>query len=90
MIQKERRGYYVLAEYTAQSAAAVAELERTLKLSDVVLRFVSIRQDRRCRHPSLRRDVDAARRAGDLRAPRAEDDDDEPRRRADAEASDVE
>lgn len=44
MIQKERRGFYVLVEYTA-SAAAVAELERTLKLSDVVLRFVSIRQD---------------------------------------------
>src|SRR6185436_1798656 len=43
-IQKERRGYYILAEYTA-AAAAVAELERTLKLSDTVLRFVSIRQD---------------------------------------------
>lgn len=44
LIQKERRGYYVLVEYTAP-AAAVAELERTLKLSDFVLRFVSIRQD---------------------------------------------
>lgn len=43
-IQKERRGYYLLAEYTG-AAAAVAELERTLKLSDVVLRFVTIRQD---------------------------------------------
>ena len=43
-IKKERRGYYILVEYTA-SAAAVAELERTLKLSDFVLRFVSIRQD---------------------------------------------
>ncbi len=45
LIQKERRGYYILVEYTAP-AAAVAELERTLKLSDFVLRFVSIRQDR--------------------------------------------
>jgi small subunit ribosomal protein S6 len=44
IIQKERRGYYLLAEYTG-AAAAVAELERTLKLSDVVLRFVTIRQD---------------------------------------------
>src|SRR5688572_32800382 len=44
IIQKERRGYYLLAEYTAH-APAVAELERTLKLSDAVLRFVSIRQD---------------------------------------------
>jgi len=43
-IKKERRGYYILVEYVA-SAAAVAELERTLKLSDFVLRFVSIRQD---------------------------------------------
>lgn len=44
VIQKERRGYYLLAEYTAP-ADAVAELERTLKLSDAVLRFASIRQD---------------------------------------------
>jgi small subunit ribosomal protein S6 len=44
LIGKERRGYYLLVEYTAP-AAAVAELERTLKLSDFVLRFVSIRQD---------------------------------------------
>jgi small subunit ribosomal protein S6 len=43
-IQKERRGYYLLAEYTGP-AAAVAELERTLKLSDVILRYVTIRQD---------------------------------------------
>src|SRR5438128_767034 len=44
LIGKERRGYYILVEYTAP-ATAVAELERTLKLSDFVLRFVSIRQD---------------------------------------------
>jgi small subunit ribosomal protein S6 len=44
VIEKERRGYYLLVEYTGP-AAAVAELERTLKLSDAVLRFVSIRQD---------------------------------------------
>ncbi len=43
-IQKERRGYYLLVEYKG-SAPAVAELERTLKLSDVVLRYVTIRQD---------------------------------------------
>jgi small subunit ribosomal protein S6 len=43
-IEKERRGFYILVEYVAPSAAG-AELERTLKLSDFVLRFVSIRQD---------------------------------------------
>jgi len=42
-IEKERRGYYVLVEY-AGTAATVAELERSLKLSDAVLRFVSVRQ----------------------------------------------
>lgn len=44
-IEKERRGYYVLAEYTG-TAATVAELERNLKLSDTVLRFVSVRQQK--------------------------------------------
>ena len=44
-IEKERRGYYVLAEYTG-TAATVAELERNLKLSDAVLRFVSVRQEK--------------------------------------------
>ncbi len=44
-IEKERRGFYVLVEYVG-SAAAVAELERNLKLSDAVLRFVSVRQEK--------------------------------------------
>lgn len=44
-IEKERRGYYVLVEYTG-TAATVAELERNLKLSDAVLRFVSVRQEK--------------------------------------------
>lgn len=42
-IGKERRGFYVLVEATC-TAAALAELERNLKLSDAVLRFVSVRQ----------------------------------------------
>jgi small subunit ribosomal protein S6 len=44
-IEKERRGYYVLVEYVA-TAATVSELERNLKLSDAVLRFVSVRQEK--------------------------------------------
>ena len=44
-IQKQRRGFYALFNYTS-TAAAVAELERQLKLSDVVLRFVSVRRDK--------------------------------------------
>jgi small subunit ribosomal protein S6 len=40
-IRKLHRGYYVLAEYTS-SADVVRELERTLKIADEILRFVSV------------------------------------------------
>jgi small subunit ribosomal protein S6 len=40
-IRKLNRGYYVLAEYTS-SADVVRELERTLKIADEILRFVSV------------------------------------------------
>ena len=86
IIQKERRGYYLLAEYTG-SAAAVAELERTLKLSDVILRFVTIRQDEDA-PPAVapQRDVETS---PDLDvAPPADDDEDVVI--ADAEIGDVE
>jgi len=43
-IAKQRRGYYVQVEY-AGTAPAVAELERSLKISDAALRFVSVRRD---------------------------------------------
>ncbi|MBI4518203.1 MAG: 30S ribosomal protein S6 [Deltaproteobacteria bacterium] len=41
-IQKQRRGYYVVIEYGA-GGEAVRELERTLKIADEVMRFVSVR-----------------------------------------------
>ena len=86
IIQKERRGYYLLAEYTG-SAAAVAELERTLKLSDVVLRFVTIRQDDDA-PPAVapQRDVDTSPRHDEI----VPADDDEDIVIADAEIGDVE
>ena len=40
-IRKLNRGYYVLAEYTA-TADVVRELERTLKIADEILRFISV------------------------------------------------
>jgi small subunit ribosomal protein S6 len=43
-IRKERRGFYAVVEYTS-TATAVLEVERQLKLSDLVLRFVSVRQE---------------------------------------------
>jgi small subunit ribosomal protein S6 len=42
-INKQRRGYYVLIEYNAKPEV-VWELERTMKIADEVLRFVSVRQ----------------------------------------------
>jgi len=41
-IAKQARGIYVLAQYTARPEV-VKELERTMRLSDEFLRFVSVR-----------------------------------------------
>ena len=45
-IRKLHRGYYVLAEYDS-NADVVREFERTLKIADEVLRFVSVATDTR-------------------------------------------
>ena len=41
-IRKQSRGIYVLAQYSARPDV-VKELERTLKIADEVLRFISVR-----------------------------------------------
>lgn len=41
-IRKQRRGYYVRLEYEAEPQA-LSELERNLRLSEDVLRFMSVR-----------------------------------------------
>jgi small subunit ribosomal protein S6 len=41
-IQKQRKGHYSLVHYQA-SAAAVVEVERYLKLSDGVMRYLTVR-----------------------------------------------
>jgi len=43
LVAKQRRAFYVLFEYRA-TPAALAEVERNLRLTDPVLRFVSVRQ----------------------------------------------
>jgi len=43
LLAKQRRAFYVLYEYRATSKALL-EIERNLKLMDVVLRYVSVRQ----------------------------------------------
>lgn len=42
-IRKQTRGIYVLTEYSARPDV-VKELERTMKLADEFLRFISVRQ----------------------------------------------
>ena len=83
-IEKERRGFYVLVEYTG-TAATVAELERSLKLSDAVLRFVSIRQEKELPPAPVPQRCEApAEVLGDL------EDDDEEGLAGDAEVGDTE
>jgi small subunit ribosomal protein S6 len=45
VVSKQHRGYYILVEYDGL-ASAVLELERQLRLSDQVLRFLTVRQVR--------------------------------------------
>lgn len=66
-IGKERRGYYVVVEY-ASPVAARTELERTLKLSDAVLRFVSVRQGKDAPVEAPPQRLESAQRSGDFAA----------------------
>ena len=43
-IQKQAKGYYILLQYQS-SARAVEELERNMRLSDGVLRYLTVRVD---------------------------------------------
>jgi small subunit ribosomal protein S6 len=59
-IRKLTRGYYVLAEYHA-SAEIVRELERTLKIADEILRFISVATVTRKERPArVRRKSESA------------------------------
>jgi len=43
-INKHREGFYVLYDFKAEPAA-VAEMERLMKIADDILRFLAIRKD---------------------------------------------
>jgi len=72
LVAKQRRAFYVLFEYRA-TPAALAEVERNLRLTDPVLRFVSVRQaenapptpDRTVRRPEPEETTDASLDTGD-------------------------
>lgn len=54
-IQKQSKGYYVLLRYNA-SGRAVEELERNLKLTDGILRYLTVRaQENTITNPSATR-----------------------------------
>jgi small subunit ribosomal protein S6 len=64
LIAKQRRAFYALFEYRA-TPAALAEIERNLKLMEAVLRFASVRQaenappapERHARRPEREEDI---------------------------------
>jgi small subunit ribosomal protein S6 len=64
-IGKRHRGIYVLVEYKADPAA-VAELERQLKLNEQVLRFISIRKIHKKALPPRRPRPDRDEHSGDI------------------------
>ena len=54
-IQKQSKGYYILLRYNA-SGRAVEELERNLKLTDGILRYLTVRaQENAITNPSAAR-----------------------------------
>ncbi|MDD3029743.1 MAG: 30S ribosomal protein S6 [Alphaproteobacteria bacterium] len=73
-INKNKKGHYVLMNIDA-SPAAIAEMERNMKLNEDVLRFLSVRVEEHETGPSavLRKDERASDRPDrPRRAPRAE------------------
>lgn len=51
-INKNRRGHYVLIE-TDAPAPAVHEMERTMRLNEDILRYMSIREEELSKGPSI-------------------------------------
>lgn len=60
-IGTERRGYYVRLDYTAPTAV-VSEVERNLKLSDGVLRYLSVMLEQEADAAKVRAEVEARKR----------------------------
>ena len=94
-IRKNRKGHYVHLNLKA-SAAAVDELERQERLSDDVIRYLTVKVEQVEEGPSVlmqarssreersrRHDDDRPRRRDDDDRPRRRDEDDRPRRRDD-------
>ncbi len=72
-IQKQTKGYYTLLQYHA-TARAVEELERTLKLTDGVLRYLTTRVDESAEAvpPAAPKDASIETKKGEEGAAKAE------------------
>lgn len=60
-VKGEHRGFYVRLDYGG-NGATMSEVERNLKLSDAVLRYLSVLVDRDVEPASVRADLEAQRR----------------------------
>jgi small subunit ribosomal protein S6 len=90
-IKKNRKGHYVMFDVEANSDA-VNELERQMRLSEDVIRFMTVKIDEVTEAPSpmmSRRDRDDRRRSRDDRDDDFGDDGDDVRGRADREDDDT-
>lgn len=63
-IKKQKRGHYVFFQFKA-APAAVAELERTYKMTDAVIKFITVRLEKelRVKEPPKPKKKDAAKAA---------------------------
>ncbi len=68
LVGKQRRAFYVLFEYRA-TPKTVLEVERNLKLTDAVLRFISVRQAENAPPASQRPVRRPEREEGDFETP---------------------
>ena len=72
-VQKRNEGFYVLLQFTAQPEA-VKELERRMRVSDLVMKFITVRIDEKLKKIEKRkksREKRAARRPAPVLMPAA-------------------
>lgn len=61
-VRKQHEGYYVLFQFSS-SPEAVKEIERRLRVSDLVLKFITVRIDEKLKRVEKRKKQRAARAA---------------------------
>jgi small subunit ribosomal protein S6 len=70
-INKQGKGYYALFQYEG-TGQTVQELERNLKLTDGILRYMTVRADENAQASSAMPATNDARRAADEEKPKSE------------------